>query len=75
MAIKFEVIIVADEQNETSGAVASAVTRIAFSKEGYTQYEEALAGWLRSTVDELFRTKFNAVQNNVNNNEENNNVH
>lgn len=75
MAVKFEVIIVADEPNETGSAATSAVTRIAFSKEGYTKHEEALADWLKSTVEELFRTKFKAVQDNVINIEENKNVH
>lgn len=75
MAVKFEVIIVADEPTETGSAATSALTTISLSKEGYTQHEKALADWLKSTVEELFRTKFKAVQDNVINNEGSNNVH
>jgi hypothetical protein len=71
MAIKFEVIIVGDEHSETMGASTS----ILYAKDGYTQHENDLAQWLKSTVDGLFKTKFNSTQYNVNTSEENSNVH
>ena len=74
MAIKFEVIILAGEPNENGCAQMEVSTQIFTLKEGFTKHEKALAELLKGTVDDFFKTKFQAVKHSVNTDEEHNNV-
>jgi hypothetical protein len=71
MAIKFEVIIYANDEEKTVGATTTIFT----CKQGYTQKELDVARHIKDHVDNIFKNEFKSIQINVINKEENNNVH
>lgn len=71
MAIKFEVLILANDEEKTVGATTTIFT----SKQGYTQKELDVARHVKDHVDNIFKNEFKSIQINVINKEESSNVH
>ncbi|EAP4730321.1 hypothetical protein ABC498_003496 [Salmonella enterica] len=59
MAVKFEVII----KEKDDGSDVYATCTLFRSGDGATPRENDLGEWLHDTVDELFKVKFNAIEN------------